>query len=271
MTLIPVSNISVVGASASTSGAGRWIGQRSTSSAMGSPWSIVSPSRLKIRPSVSRPTGTVIGAPVSITSVPRARPSVVSIATARTRSSPRCCCTSQVRYSSCWAAMSSVSSALAASGRLTMIAWLISGSLSGNTASMTTPVTSSIRPVLRSVLVVLASVVADMLCVFSLSASDALGARDDFHDLLGDLRLARPVHLERQVVDQGAGVVRGVLHRGHPCTVLGRRGFEQRPVDRHLDVVGNQALEDLLGIRLVLEVADRPLVLAALAGVGGGA
>ena len=40
------------------------------------------------------PTGTEIGAPVSTTSVPRARPSVESIATARTRSSPRCCCTS---------------------------------------------------------------------------------------------------------------------------------------------------------------------------------
>ena len=47
-----------------------------------------------MRPSVSFPTGTVIGPPVSRTSVPRARPSVASIATARTRSSPRCCCTS---------------------------------------------------------------------------------------------------------------------------------------------------------------------------------
>ena len=50
-----------------------------------------------MRPSVAAPTGTVIGPPVSTTSVPRARPSVVSIATARTRSSPRCCCTSQTR------------------------------------------------------------------------------------------------------------------------------------------------------------------------------
>ena len=61
MTLIPVSNISVVGVSASMVGAGRWIGQRSTSLASGSPRSIGSPSRLKIRPSVSGPTGTVIG------------------------------------------------------------------------------------------------------------------------------------------------------------------------------------------------------------------
>ena len=30
----------------------------------------------------------------------------------------------------------------------------------------------------------------------------ALGPGDDFHDFLGDLRLALAVHLERQVVDQ---------------------------------------------------------------------
>jgi hypothetical protein len=38
----------------------------------------------------------VIGPPVSIASTPRASPSVVSIATARTRSSPKCCCTSAI-------------------------------------------------------------------------------------------------------------------------------------------------------------------------------
>ena len=56
-----------------------------------------SPSTFQTRPSVTSPTGTEIGAPVSITSVPRAMPSVASIATARTRSSPRCCCTSAIR------------------------------------------------------------------------------------------------------------------------------------------------------------------------------
>ena len=96
MTLMPVSNISVVGVSCSTVGALRWIGQRSTSSSSWSPSSIVSPSRLKMRPRVTLPTGTVIGPPVSTTSMPRARPSVVSMATARTRSSPRCCWTSQI-------------------------------------------------------------------------------------------------------------------------------------------------------------------------------
>ena len=123
MTLIPVSNISVVGVSASTVGASRWIGQRLTSSGRSSPRSIGSPSRLKIRPSVMSPTGTVIGAPVSTTSVPRESPSVVSMATARTRSSPRCCCTSQISQLSSPAAMSISSSFLATSGRLTAMAW----------------------------------------------------------------------------------------------------------------------------------------------------
>ena len=40
------------------------------------------------------PTGTVMGAPVSMASMPRRRPSVVDMATARTQLLPRCCCTS---------------------------------------------------------------------------------------------------------------------------------------------------------------------------------
>ena len=90
---MPVSKISRVGVRFSTLGASRWIGQRSsyfTSPAS----SIGSPSRLKIRPSVPSPTGTVIGPPVSRISAPRLSPSVASMATQRTRSSPRCCCTS---------------------------------------------------------------------------------------------------------------------------------------------------------------------------------
>ena len=79
-TLMPVSKISLVGVRSSTSGAGRWIGHRSSVSTS-PPSSITSPSRLKIRPSVFSPTGTVIGPPVSRTSVPRLRPSVASMAT----------------------------------------------------------------------------------------------------------------------------------------------------------------------------------------------
>ena len=57
--------------------------------------SIGSPRTLKTRPRVAWPTGTVIGPPVSTASTPRARPSVVVMATLRTQLLPRCCWTSQ--------------------------------------------------------------------------------------------------------------------------------------------------------------------------------
>jgi len=58
--------------------------------------STVSPSTLKIRPRVAPPTGTLKGAPVSITSIPHVRPSVAFIATTLTRLFPDNCYTSQV-------------------------------------------------------------------------------------------------------------------------------------------------------------------------------
>ena len=97
-----------------------------------------------MRPSVMSPTGTLIGPPVSMTSMPRERPSVESMATARTRSSPRCCCTSQTSTLLALPAIPSASSPV--DSWATVIAELISGSLSGKTASMTTPWISSIRP-----------------------------------------------------------------------------------------------------------------------------
>src|SRR4051812_7061349 len=244
---MPVSNISVVGVRSSTVGAGRWIGQRS-STLTGSPWSIASPSRLKIRPSVMLPTGTEIGPPVSMTSAPRATPSVVSMATARTRSSPRCCCTSHTRFGLMFS-----SSAPWARSRSTMIAELISGSLSGNTASITTPWISSIRPTLRSLSWVVSSSrgVAVLASIVS-SLGQRLCAGHYFHDLLRDLRLALAVHLQCEVLDEVRGVLGRVAHRGHARAVLGRGGLEQRAVDRDLHVRGHEALEDLLRAGLVL-------------------
>ena len=93
MTLMPVSNSSVLGDSSANCGGSRWIGRRSVALTGPRP-SIGSPSRLNTRPSVSLPTGTVTGAPVSRTSMPRSRPSVEPRATQRTRPPPRCCCTS---------------------------------------------------------------------------------------------------------------------------------------------------------------------------------
>src|SRR4051794_21246167 len=128
-TLMPVSKISVVGESSSKFGGSRWIDQRSPLAASLS--STGSPSTFQMRPSVWSPTGTEIGRPVSVTSMPRASPSVLSIATARTRSSPRCCCTSATSWPP---------------SRSIVTAWLISGSCPGKTASITTPLISTILP-----------------------------------------------------------------------------------------------------------------------------
>src|SRR4051812_1812277 len=258
---MPVSNISAVGVSCSTVGAGRWIGQRvSTSSS--SPWSIVSPSRLKMRPSVMLPTGTVIGPPVSMTSIPRARPSVVSIATQRTRSSPRCCWTSSTRCVPVPEEMPSASSGL--SSRSITSAELISGSCSGKTASITTPLISSIRPTLRP-----SSVFSsERSCVAAIQVSlrERLSARDDFHDLLRDRGLALAVHLQGVVLDEVSGVLGCVAHRGHARAQLGGGGLEQRAVERDLHVRGHEPLEDLLGVGLVLHERVMPvLVLVVLA------
>ena len=56
---------------------------------------------LNILPKVASPTGTDIGAPVSIASMPLTRPSVPLIATALTLWSPRSCWTSAVSAMSC--------------------------------------------------------------------------------------------------------------------------------------------------------------------------
>ena len=85
-----------------------------------------------MRPSVFMPTGTRIGAPVSVTAWPRTRPSVTSIAIVRTEDSPRCCATSSTRR----LPLLVVSSALRISGRCP-----------SNCTSTTAPMTCVMRPV----------------------------------------------------------------------------------------------------------------------------
>ena len=58
------------------------------SSGNGASKSMVSPKTLNTRPKVSVPTGTEMEAPVSITSIPRCKPSVDSMAIVRITPSP---------------------------------------------------------------------------------------------------------------------------------------------------------------------------------------
>src|SRR4051794_1978706 len=220
------------------------------------------PSALKTWPLVASPTGTEIGEPVSVTDVPRTRPSVGCIETARTMLSPMCCSTSSVSVS--------VSSP---SVRSTWRALWISGISSGaNSTSTTGPMMRTTRPVPPVDLPVGASSVAVMWlspsggrrdgevgkCESQVCWSGApcrsprpgrggrVGAADDLADLLGDLGRAGGVGLARQLADQLLGVVGRRLHRATPCRRLGGGGLEQRGEDPALDVAGEQRVENRL-------------------------
>src|SRR5947209_7735564 len=69
---------------------------------------------------------------------------------------------------------------------------------------------------------------------------------DDLRQLLGDLRLPRPVEGAPQHVENVPGAVGGVLHRGATRAVLTRRRLDQRPVHLVVHVQGQQGLEDRL-------------------------
>ena len=92
---MPVSNIAGFVTRSVSFGASRWIG-RWSSDLIGAAPSLASPSTFIRRPRHARPTGTVIGAPVSSTAVPRVSPSVAPIAIVRTMLSPRWLATSTV-------------------------------------------------------------------------------------------------------------------------------------------------------------------------------
>ena len=88
----------------------------------------------------------MIGAPVSVTSTPRTKPSVASIAIVRTTDSPKCCDTSSTRFSF----------SLEMLAFETVSAFRILGSLpGGNSTSTTGPITwKSILPLPPAVLLI---------------------------------------------------------------------------------------------------------------------
>src|SRR5262245_8201502 len=65
-----------------------------------------------------------------------------------------------------------------------------------------------------------ASAFLAMMSTFPFLRLERLGARDDFDEFLGDLRLALAIVAERQPVDHVAGIARGIVHGAHPCALL---------------------------------------------------
>src|SRR3954451_20257037 len=242
MTFRPVSNTSVAVVWSSNAGAARWIGYV-CSAFTGPLLSIGRPRTSNTRPSVAGPTGTLIGAPVSCASAPRASPSVVVIATARTQLLPRCCWTSHTSGEP----SRSISTALKIAGR-----WPC-----GNSMSTTGPVIAITRPVVGA-----ATAIA---CLLLLPRSRRFGAGRDLDHLARDVRLANLVVGESQVLDELLRVLGRVLHRHHLGGVEAGRQLERRLEDARRDVTRHELLqngrrawlEDKLVARYAFDVAAR--------------
>ena len=96
MTFMPVKRTSCDVVRSSNFGGSRCMGSAPVLSSSSMP-SMLSPVTFMTRPLICAPVGIVMGAKVLVTSRPLCRPSVLSIATVRTVSSPMCCCTSRTR------------------------------------------------------------------------------------------------------------------------------------------------------------------------------
>src|SRR5882724_10035605 len=186
-----------------------------------------SPTTLMMRPSVSSPTGTEIGCPVSVTSWPRTRPSLVSIATVRTVDSPRCCATSSTRRLPPFVVSS---------------AFKIAGSSPSNCTSTTAPMTWVIFPT---------ALVGVAIGLPLARVSQRLGAGDDLDQLFGDHRLARAVVGQRLLADHFAGIAGGVVHGAHLGAVERCGVLQQGAKDLHRNVARQQLGENLLLVRLI--------------------
>src|SRR5580698_1062443 len=191
---------------------------RKPSDSTGPASSIGSPMTLMMRPSVPAPTGTMIGLPVSLTSWPRTRPSVVSIAIVRTVDSPRCCATSSTRRLPPF---------------LVSIAFRMAGRCPSNCTSTTAPMTCVMRPVWLAGVAIKLSPSNSQISNDRLS--DRLGAGDDFNQLLGDHRLTGSIVDQGLLADHVAGVAGGIVHRALLRAVERGVVFQQGAEDLHRD------------------------------------
>src|SRR6516164_3396379 len=197
-----------------------------------------------MRPSVPSPTGTAMGSPVSETSCPRTRPSLVSMAMVRTVDSPRCWATSSTRR---WPWFL-VSSALRIAGRCP-----------SNCTSTTAPMTWVMCPT---------GLAMDGPCycnglIGSRARSHRLGPRDDLDQLFGDHRLAGAVVGQRLLADHLSRVARGVVHRSHLRTIEGSRILQQRAENLHGNVARQELDEDFVLIGFVF--VDYAVIVAGVA------
>src|SRR5579884_2463374 len=220
ITFIPVSRISTVPDWSISGGGSRWIGAVSLKSPF---WpSIGWPVTLNMRPSVASPTGTLIGAPVSVTSAPRSNPSVELRAIARTLDSLRCCATSNVNSTSPYLTFRALNMA----GKLSVL----------NCTSTTTPTIWVILPFLAKVCLILAIQGLRTTCYFC--------------KLLRDCSLPGRIKLQSVIINQIVGVVGGVFGGQHAHGVLAGLAFQHRLPDLSFNQTGRDLFHHRFHIRL---------------------
>src|ERR1700742_969752 len=232
---MPVTRISASVDWSVYSGAGAWIGRVSVA-LIGPASSTGSPATFRMRRSVPSPTGTAIGRPVSVTSWPRTRPSVASIAIVRTVDSPRCWATSRTRRLLPF---------------LVSIELRMAGRWPSNCTSTTAPMTWVTRPIWLAAVAINCSPSNILYVNRRIVALDRLGAGDDLDQLLGDLGLTGSVVDQGLLADHVAGVARRVVHRAHLRAVERSVVFQQRAENLHRQVTRQQPAEDFVLFRLV--------------------
>ena len=189
-----------------------------------------------MRPSVPSPTGTAIGSPVSVTSWPRTRPSVVSIAMVRTVD------LAEVLRDLEHQAVALVLGLERVQDRRQVPFEL---HVDDGADDLGDASDCGFWPWLCHVFL------ARLRSNGSRRLLQRLGAGDDLDQLLGDHRLAGAVVGQRLLADHFAGVAGGVVHRGHLRAVERGGVLEQRAEDLHRDVARQQLGEDLVLVGLV--------------------
>src|SRR5215469_17640203 len=209
---------------------------RSSVALIGPASSTGSPTTFMMRPSVPSPTGTAIGLPVSVTSWPRTRPSVASIATVRTVDSPRCWATSSTRRLPPFLVSSE---------------FKIAGRWPSNWTSTTAPMTCVMRPTWLAAVAIQLSPSIKTLYSVSSTLLHGLGAGNDLDQFLRDHGLARAVVDQRLLADHLAGVAGGAVHRRHLRAVERRIVLEQGAEDLHRKIARQEARQDHVLFRLI--------------------
>src|SRR5262245_33086684 len=88
------------------------------------------------------------------------------------------------------------------------------------------------------------AVAIDFAYLSGVLALEGFYAANDFHDLAGNLALARAVVIGRKLLDHFGGVLGGALHGDHPGDLLAHGGVEEALEELGLEARGHYFFEN---------------------------